>query len=363
MFEAIANGWMQAVDWFAAHAVEPALAFLHLGTLIGEPEDVAAALLIASLQIAIIACVLRPLETLAPAEDWKDRKLPKVDRRYTLLLLLALNPLLAFFVLSPFAAMFGSALGQVGLPFDGLLHFFPRTRDHPYLAFALFYLANDLAYYWMHRAQHAIPWWWALHSMHHSQRRVNCWTNARVSWLDVVLESCLLATVGLLMGVDAGQFALLVLLTELVQYLAHTNTRLGFGKILDHLIITPRFHRLHHMLVDPARPMLHNCNYGQVLAIWENLFGTALYGEPPSANGVGDPRVDADNGRGMIAMQWFALRRFWGAFSRSAGWKPQEVTFDANYRPVPVLADMVTSAEDLAAEQQTPHDVLSKLPG
>lgn len=337
MFDVLAQWWWLAVDWFSAHAVEPALAFLHLGNLLGEPEDIATALLIASVQIAIIACVLRPLETFAPAEDWKDRKLTQVDRRYTLALLLGLNPLLAFFVLSPFASLFSDALARVGLPSDGLLHYVPRIQAHPYLAFGLFYLANDLAYYWMHRAQHAIPWWWALHNMHHSQRQVNCWTNARVSWLDVVLESCLLATVGLLMGVDAGQFAALVLLTELVQYLAHTNTRLGFGRIIERIVVTPRFHRLHHMKSDPARPNLHNCNYGQVLAVWDNLFGTALYGEPVRPNGVDDPVVDADNGRGAITMQWHALRRFRHAFASRAGWKPQEVTFDANYRPVPVV--------------------------
>jgi sterol desaturase/sphingolipid hydroxylase (fatty acid hydroxylase superfamily) len=343
MFDILAQWWWVAVDWFSAHAVEPALAFLHLGNLIGEPEDVAAALLIASVQIAIIAGVLRPLETLAPAEHWQERRLTLVDRRYTLLLLLGLNPLLAFFVLSPFASLFGDALERVGLPSDGLLYYVPGIQAHPYLAFGLFYIANDLAYYWMHRAQHAIPWWWALHNMHHSQRQVNCWTNARVSWLDVVLESCLLATVGLLMGVDAGQFALLVLLTELVQYLAHTNTRLGFGRILERIVITPRFHRLHHMRVDPARPNLHNCNYGQVLAVWDNLFGTALYGEPVRPNGVDDPIVDADNGRGMIAMQWHTLRRFCHAFASRAGWKPQRAATEANFRPAALSTPIDTN--------------------
>jgi sterol desaturase/sphingolipid hydroxylase (fatty acid hydroxylase superfamily) len=335
MFDDLAQWWWLAVDWFSAHAVEPALDFLYLGNLIGEPEDIADALLVALLQILIIACVFRPLETLMPAESWQDRKLTRVDWRSTLLLMLGVSPLFAFLVLSPFAQAFSHAAAWAGLPDEGLLHYFPRIEAHPYLAFGIYYAANDLAYYWMHRAQHAIPWWWALHSMHHSQRQVNCWGNARVSWLDVVIESCLLATVGLLMGVNAGQFAVLVLLAELVQNLAHTNTRLGFGKILDHLIITPRFHRLHHMLVDPARPGLHDCNYGQVLSIWDNLFGTALYDEPPRPNGVGDPGVDADNGRGVIKMQWYTLRRFWGAFTSRTGWRPGEVMFGKDYRPVP----------------------------
>lgn len=334
MFDVLAQWWWLAVDWFSAHAVEPVLAFARLRAMFGEPEAIAEALLIGFVQIAIIGGLFRPLETLAPAERWSDRKPTGVDLRFAFALV-AISPLLAFIVLSPFARTVGSALDWIGLPADGLLHYIPRIDEHPYLAFALYYAANDLAYYWMHRAQHAIPWWWALHNMHHSQRQVNCWTNSRVSWLDVVIESCLLATVGLVMGVDAGQFAILVLVTQLVQNLAHTNTRLGFGRVFDKLIVDPRFHRLHHMAMDPARPNLHNCNFGQVLSIWDNLFGTSLYGEPPHRNGVDDPVVDADNDRGAIAMQWHTLHRFWAAFTSRAGWEPQSIVFDTHSRSTP----------------------------
>ena len=104
------------------------------------------------------------------------------------------------------------------------------------------------------------------------------------------------------------------------------------------------------LLVEPDRNHVYGCfavaisvfafayssNFGQVLTVWDQLFGTALYGEPVHRCGIGDPTVDADNGRGVIAMQLYTLRRFWGAFTRLDGWKPQEVSFDASYRPVPV---------------------------
>jgi sterol desaturase/sphingolipid hydroxylase (fatty acid hydroxylase superfamily) len=337
MFEVIAHWWVQAIDWLSIHVVEPALAFAHAGDAVGNPDDIAEGLLIALLQVAIIACVLRPLESLAPAEVWNDRQLTRVDRRFTLLLVLVVNnPLFLFLALTPLARSFGGSDEGVSAPFQGLLHYIPNIDAHPYLAFGLYYVAYDLAYYSMHRLQHAIPWWWALHSMHHSQRQVNCWSNERVSWLDIMLQSSMLAAVGHLMGVDVGQFALLVLTSQLIQELSHTNTRLGWGRIIERVFVDPRFHRLHHMRIDPARPNLHDCNYGQVLTLWDNLFGTALYGEPVHPTGVGDPTVDADNGRGMLAMQWYALRRFWGAFRRLDGWKPQEVTFGENYRPMPV---------------------------
>jgi len=348
MFGTIADGWVHAIDWLSLHVVEPALAFAHLGDAIGNPDDLAEGLLIALLQVAIIACVFRPLESLAPAEVWLDRKLTRVDRRYTLLLVLVVNnPLFLFVALTPLAGFIGSAESGVGAPFQGLLQHIPNIEAHPYLAFALYYLVYDLAYYWMHRAQHAIPWWWALHSMHHSQRQVNCWSNERVSWLDIVLQSTLLALVGHLMGVDVGQFSLLVLTSQLVQELSHANVRLGFGRFFGRVFVSPQFHRLHHMRVDPSRPNLHNSNFGQVLTVWDQLFGTALYGEPTRPTGIGDSTVDADNDRGVLAMQWYTLRRFWGAFRRLEGWKPHEVSFDENYRPMAVAKPDLHTLEPL----------------
>jgi hypothetical protein len=90
------------------------------------------------------------------------------------------------------------------------------------------------------------------------------------------------------------------------------------------------------MLVDPERPTLHNCNYGQVLSVWDVLFGTALYGEPPRPTGVGDPIVDADNNHGLVGLHWAALKRFWVAVRQPAGWRPGEVAFGADYTPIPV---------------------------
>jgi hypothetical protein len=40
-----------------------------------------------------------------------------------------------------------------------------------------------------------------------------------------------------------------------------------------------------------------------VLSLWDLAFGTALYGEPPREAGVGEPQVDADNGRELVAMR------------------------------------------------------------
>ncbi len=174
-----------------------------------------------------------------------------------------------------------------------------------------------------------------MHSMHHSQRQLSCWSNDRGCYLDGALQSFILAGVGIVIGVAPNEFALLTLLSELMQNFSHANVRIGFGRFGERILVDPRFHRLHHMQVDPSRPELHNCNFGQVLSIWDVLFGTALFGEAVRPTGVGDPMVDADNGRGLIVQQWETLKRFWGAFRRPAGWRPGDVGFSPDYRPIP----------------------------
>ena len=332
----ISQIWIYLTAWLAGHVVLPLLVLLHFQDTALKPDEIAKAVMIAMLQIGIIVLIFRPLETLAPAERWTDRQLTKVDRLYTLLMVLGLFPLFSFLVLTPFGHLFGGGpvIGSEE-PTYGLKHWLPWFEHHSWVLFGMYYLLYDMAYYWMHRAQHLIPWWWALHSMHHSQRQVSCWTNDRGSYLDGIIQSFILAAVGVVMGVDISQFALLTLVSELIQNFSHTNVRFGFGRILEKVLVDPKFHRLHHMQVDPVRPALHNCNFGQVFSFWDILFGTALYGEPVRPTGVNDPMVDADNDRGLIAMQWYTLKRFWGAIRHPAGWRPGDVGFGPDYEPIP----------------------------
>jgi sterol desaturase/sphingolipid hydroxylase (fatty acid hydroxylase superfamily) len=329
--------WSFLVEWTSVHAITPLLAWLHLGSLAGDPREIAEAILISLCQVGIIAFVFRPLESVWPAERWEHRKLTRVDLQYTLMMLLGIFPVFSYLVLTPISNYFGGAdTGPGDASLLGIVHWVPALASHPVMLFVIYYVIYDLVYYWMHRLQHALPWWWALHSMHHSTRQMSCWTNDRGSLVDGFLQSMVLAGVGVVIGVAPTDFAWLVLLGELVQNFSHANVRIRFGPVGDRLLVSPTFHRLHHMVVDPDRPALHNCNFGQVFSLWDSLFGTALHGEPIRPTGVGDPMVDADNERGLAGLHWAAFRRFWGAVTCKAGWRPGEVAFTEDYRPIPV---------------------------
>ena len=336
IFDVVGAQWNHLADGLATQVVVPAVNALGIAHAVGDPREMALAAMIALLQLFIIACVMRPLESLIPAERWANRRHTTVDRHFTLLMLLGLFPLFSFIVLMPFAHLLGG--GPATAEPSGLKAWLPWLSDHPYVLFAVYYVVYDLVYYWMHRAQHLIPWWWAMHSMHHSQRQMSCWTNDRSNYIDGMLQSVILASVGLVMGVEPSEFALLGLLSELVQNFSHANVALrlgGLGRIGERLLVGPRFHRNHHMLRDADRPERHNCNFGQVLPWWDQLFGTALYhDEALRQTGVSDPEVDADNERGLVRMQWYSTRRFWGAVTCLAGWRPGDVSFGPGYRPV-----------------------------
>ncbi len=335
LVSSVAHAWSTLVDLLSRHAVAPLLDALHLRGLSDDPHDIAASLLIAALQLAIIGLVFRPLESLWPAERWEHRRLARIDFHYTWVMLVGVFPLFSFLVLTPLANLAGGG-ADAGTAGHGLRDAWPWLDRHPAALFVAYYVVYDFTYYWMHRVQHWMPWWWAMHSMHHSQRQLSCWANDRSHYLDGALQSFVLAGVGVAFGIRADEFAWMMLLGELVQNFSHANVRIGFGPVLGRVLVDPTFHRLHHMVVDPQRPNLHNCNFGQVLAVWDVLFGTALYGEPVRPTGVADPMVDRDNELGLVAMQWETLKRFWGAVRCRAGWTPGDVAFDAHYRPVPV---------------------------
>ncbi|OOG46892.1 sterol desaturase family protein [Rhodanobacter sp. C01] len=354
--------WSAAVGWLADHAIVPILAVFHLTAYVDQPREIAQYFLLTAVQVAIIAFVFRPMESLWPAEDWPDRRITVIDRSYTLIKLFGVLPLFTYLVLSPLSQWLGGgsssddAAGLISV--QGIL---PWLGHHPVLLFLIYYAIYDLVYYLIHRLQHGIPWWWALHSLHHSQRQLSCWSNDRDHYLDDLLEALIVAAVSLLIGVSPTDFALLVLSGELLQNLGHTNVRLHFGPVLEKVLVDPRYHRLHHMRVDPDRPQLHACNYAFIFPLWDIVFGTALFGEPAHPTGVGDPMVDADNQRGIVAQQLVTLRRFWGAFRRRTGWHYGEVAFNVNYEPVPVrdfdLRELEASQVPLAATSSSTRAV------
>ena len=58
-----------------------------------------------------------------------------------------------------------------------------------WLGCLIFLVARDLGEYLFHRAQHRVPWLWAMHSLHHSDPEMSVLTTSRHYWGDQLFKT------------------------------------------------------------------------------------------------------------------------------------------------------------------------------
>jgi sterol desaturase/sphingolipid hydroxylase (fatty acid hydroxylase superfamily) len=149
------------------------------------------------------------------------------------------------------------------------------------LAFLILLLARSLAAYGMHRLSHAVPMIWRVHRVHHADGQIDVSTGLRNHPLELLLTIPVVAGVvvslgpgvALVIAVDA-----VLLVTSLWQ---HADLALPprVDRLLGTILVTPAFHRVHHA----AERALHDSNYGDLLLVWDRLFGTYRAPAAPAA--------------------------------------------------------------------------------
>ncbi|MCX7288269.1 MAG: sterol desaturase family protein [Rhodobacterales bacterium] len=165
----------------------------------------------------------------------------------------------------------------------------PDDRS-PMLSALIVFLAADLTMYWYHRLHHDRTSLWAIHALHHSAEEMSPVTAFRHHPIysvlgGLVFSVCVgavqgLAVVLVLGSVDtatlAGTNLFSVILNLGTANLRHSHIRLCYPDWLEHVLISPAQHQVHHS-VDPRH---YNRNYGEVLAVWDWLFGTLYITQP-----------------------------------------------------------------------------------
>ena len=289
-------------------------------------EDAYAAtgwLLVGLLEIALIAVVIGTLQRLRPYEPVTDPGAVRVDIVYTLLHRLGAFRLALFFSLDP---LWDAAVGWArlqGLPgwhLDAALApLVPGVTDGALFAFVAYLVVFDLVDYVVHRGQHGMHWWWRLHALHHSQRQMTMWSDNRNHLLDDLIRDAVVVLVARAIGIAPGQFVAVIVVTQMLESLSHANARLPFGPVLERLIVSPRYHRVHHAIGvghESAGPQsLGGRNFATLFPIWDILFRSADFRSSPGPTGVRDQLPDAggrDYGRGFWKQQWLGLRRLAG---------------------------------------------------
>jgi sterol desaturase/sphingolipid hydroxylase (fatty acid hydroxylase superfamily) len=130
------------------------------------------------------------------------------------------------------------------------------------------FLLHDLAWYVDHRLGHRVGLLWAMHHVHHSSQEYNMTVASRGFLLDESVARPIFYLLPVF-GVSPTQFIVLRIVVSVWGIAQHTRLvpRLG---VLDRWFATPSSHRVHH----GSDPEYIDRNYGEVLMLWDHLFGT-----------------------------------------------------------------------------------------
>ncbi|RCR71343.1 sterol desaturase family protein [Larkinella punicea] len=138
------------------------------------------------------------------------------------------------------------------------------------LGWVALFLATDFVWYWYHRLAHEINLFWSAHVVHHQSEDFNYTTSARITVFQALIRTGFW-TILPLIGFPAGMISTMLILHGLYPFFIHTRT---IGKLgwLEYILVTPSHHRVHHA----SNPEYLDKNYGDVLIIWDKLFGTFI---------------------------------------------------------------------------------------
>ncbi len=132
-----------------------------------------------------------------------------------------------------------------------------------------------IAQYGAHYALHKVPFMWRLHIVHHSDTHVDVTTGTRHHPLDFLFREVAALLAVVLLGMPLAFYLFYRLVTVFFTYWTHANVRLPakLERALGYVIVTPHMHKVHHHHTLPHT----DTNFGNMLSIWDRLFGT--YGE------------------------------------------------------------------------------------
>ncbi len=140
---------------------------------------------------------------------------------------------------------------------------------HPILAWGLVFIGQDFCFYWLHRSEHYSRLLWAVHSNHHSSEKYNFTVALRSSVLQPLYRFIFYIPVAFL-GFDGLTIMFMYAVNQFYQFFLHTETIPKLPGWYEAIFVTPSHHRVHH-----ASDIKYlDKNMGQVLIIWDKMFGT-----------------------------------------------------------------------------------------
>ena len=183
--------------------------------------------------------------------------------------------------------------------------------SHPVLYWILLLLSEDFLYYWLHRFDHEIRFFWAVHVTHHSSQKMNFTVGFRSSVFQPLYRFIYFIPLAWL-GFKPLDIVFIYSVTQIWGIFVHTELIRKMGW-LEYLLITPSHHRVHHA----SNPKYLDKNMGMFLVIWDKLFGT-FQPELPAGEYVAiqyglTKNIEKPNASTLIFHEW---KQLWTDISR-----------------------------------------------
>jgi sterol desaturase/sphingolipid hydroxylase (fatty acid hydroxylase superfamily) len=166
--------------------------------------------------------------------------------------------------------------GAIDLLFRALylviLDYFYRHRVFSFESVATYWfllvLGEDFLYYWLHRFDHEIRLFWAVHVTHHSSEYMNFTVGFRSSVFQPLYRFVYFIPLAIF-GFKPLDILFVYSATQIWGIFVHTELIRKMGW-LEYFLVTPSHHRVHHA----SNPKYLDKNMGMFLIIWDQLFGT-----------------------------------------------------------------------------------------
>jgi sterol desaturase/sphingolipid hydroxylase (fatty acid hydroxylase superfamily) len=155
----------------------------------------------------------------------------------------------------------------------GLLHSV-AVPDWLKILFGIFLL--DFTLYAWHLFNHAVPFLWRFHRVHHSDMNLDVSTAGRFHIGELLLSGLVRMMVVYAFGISFLTYMLFEILVNISIQFHHSSIRIhpSFEKFWVLFFIPPSMHRVHHSVKIKER----DSNYGVLFSCWDRALGTLTWG-------------------------------------------------------------------------------------
>jgi sterol desaturase/sphingolipid hydroxylase (fatty acid hydroxylase superfamily) len=148
----------------------------------------------------------------------------------------------------------------------------PMLSLGPLASLGLAIVILDFTTYLAHVSMHKFSPLWRYHSIHHSDLALDVTTTSRQHPGEGIIRFVFMATTAIALGATPAMFVAYRLTTSMFGFTIHSNIGLPvwLDTVLSWFIASPNMHKVHHS----RRREFTDTNYGNILTLWDRLFGT-----------------------------------------------------------------------------------------